>query len=169
MPSTSGKVIPAATSQLQLLLRVHLYGLHLGPIVDPFQSERKEQNCKWFANWMKLKTPHSFFIDNGYIKQTGAGYNGTGELRYHMFIIPDDRNLKYFTKYAYGCRFCRKGQRLHDPTSQRSRSPSMFRHRDEEPDEIAYGCEDEQQNMGGWGMADVEEPQLGRNSLLDSI
>lgn len=113
--------------------------------------------------------PQYFIIDYAYFQHAGARYNGTGELRYHMVIIPDDINLKDAISEAFGCSLRRKGQRVPVTTSQSSSSKSCLGHIDRGPDERGDGCEEKQQNIDYWGMEDVEKPQFGWKFLLHRI
>ena len=54
--------------------------------------------------------PQSVFVGHGYVQHAGAGWNGSGCLRYHMYIILDGSNLRDAISYAFGRSLRRKGE-----------------------------------------------------------
>ena len=49
--------------------------------------------------------PHSVFVGHGHVQHAGAGWTGTENLRYHMYLIPEGHNMKDAVAFAYGWSF----------------------------------------------------------------
>lgn len=101
----SGGVVPPATSQFQLIIRMFIYLWLLGPIAMSIYVRTKRIEFQVVWKWMKLKFPQSIFIFHGNVQHAEVVWKGAVELRYHMNIIPDDKNLKDVILYAYGYKF----------------------------------------------------------------
>ena len=53
--------------------------------------------------------PFSVFIGHGYVQHAGAGWSGSHNLRYHIYLIPDGHQLRDTVAFAYGYSFKKEG------------------------------------------------------------
>ena len=51
--------------------------------------------------------PNSVFIAHGWLQHAGAAWSGSGNLRYHMYLIPEGHDLRDGIAYAYDTNFKR--------------------------------------------------------------
>ena len=50
-------------------------------------------------------------MGHGYFQHAGVGWKGNHALRYHMYLIPDDIQMKDYVYYAYNRSFKKEGER----------------------------------------------------------
>ena len=110
--------------------------------------------------------PQSIFVGHGYVQHAGAGWNGSGCLRYHMYIIPDGSNLRDAISYAFGRSLRRKGEIVSADISEQSNTPPQQQLSDNEDDDgddnPDDGMEDEDDgDLEHWGVGEADEPELG--------
>ena len=55
--------------------------------------------------------PYSVFVGHGYFQHAGVGWRGNHALRYHMYFIPNEIQMKDSVYYAYNRSFRKEGER----------------------------------------------------------
>ena len=107
---------------------------------------------------------YSIFIRYGYVQHEGDGYGGTHALRYHMYIIPADNNLKDAISYPYGRSF-RKWDDLDGINSHPSVASSSPSRRGRSPTPSSHHSNNEnsdnEQGLQGWEIGAAGYPPLG--------
>ena len=78
--------------------------LHVCPGSHLFVFYEKKELQK-LARVLKLETieipPYSIFIGHGWIQHSGAGWNGSHCLRYHLYFVPEGYSLPDGIHFAY--------------------------------------------------------------------
>ena len=74
------------------------------------QEARKTISAGLVLNEITIR-PYSVFVGHLYFQHAGVGWRGNHALRYHMYLIPDDIQMKDFVYYSYNRSFRKEGER----------------------------------------------------------